>query len=140
VAVGVEVAVAVAVAVGVAVAVAVGVGVGHPSPFPRLMFSANAPALKPPVLQTRPGLTKPAELPCRAEGRTDGEGTQAPAGQALISSSSTKSEKSLKPPPFVSPPMAKSFVPDAASPKSARAGVNAGPVVHTPGALVISSR
>jgi hypothetical protein len=51
-------------------------------------------------------VAKPASLACRAEGRTGGEDTHAPAGHALTSSSSTALEKSKKPPPLVSPPMA----------------------------------
>src|SRR5215467_615435 len=80
--------------------------------------------------------------PTLETGRSGGEVTQVPAGQVPTGSSSTSLLESKKPPPVVSPPSAYSLlVPGSyANPKSALAIVNAGPVVHTPGAELMSRR
>ena len=99
--------------------------------------------LIPPVDQisppARPVELKPAWFACRTgAGRLGGEATQVPAGQPATSSSSTRSVELKKEPPLASPPIAYSFVPAEARPKSARAGVNAGPLDQVP--VVMSRR
>jgi hypothetical protein len=93
--------------------------------------------LIPPVDQISPPLIavlkKPAEFAWRAGfGRFGGEATHVPLGHELRSSWSTAVVLSKKPPPGVSPPIANSFEPSDASPKSARVGVNVGPFSHVP--------
>src|SRR4029077_7634987 len=67
---------------------------------------------------------------------------QLPAGQLATDSSSTRFVESKKPPPLLSPPSAYSLLVPAsyANPKSALACAKAGPVVHTPGAELMSKR
>jgi hypothetical protein len=94
----------------------------------------------PPVDHILPSVdVNPAWLACRlGVGSNGGDAAHAPAGQVLTFNSSTRFVESKKPPPVASPPIAISFPPLYARPKSARAGVKAGPVVHVP--VVISRR
>src|SRR5476649_1924826 len=72
-----------------------GVGDGPQTPLGRKRCSfkkAKVEPFRPPVLHisppARPVLKKPAWLPWRIEGKLGGEATHAPAGQALVWSSS----------------------------------------------------
>jgi len=75
----------------------------------------------------------PASLPCRAgAGRFGVDDAHVPAGHAPTLRLSTSPVESKNAPPVASPPIAYSDPPEYASAKSARAGVNAGPVDHVP--------
>src|SRR6188472_206360 len=76
---------------------------------------------------------KPAWLAWRLGlGSTGGDAAQLPAGHAETDRVSTRLVESKNPPPVASPPIAYNDPFWYASPKSALAGVNAGPVVQVP--------
>src|SRR5215218_2218089 len=96
--------------------------------------------LMPPVDQILPSVdVNPAWLACLAgDGRFGGDAAHDPAGHPDTSRLSTSWVESKNPLPVASPPIAYSDPPEYANPKSALAGVNAGPVDQVP--VVMSSR
>ena len=91
----------------------------------------------PPVDQMALLPKNPAWLACLGVGRLGGDAAHVPAGHAATDSESTSADESKYPPPVVSPPSAYRLVVVGlyASPKSARCGVHAGPLLHVPVAM-----